>query len=196
MDLQNNDDLDRWLDGALPQYGEAEPRPGLEGRLLVNLKAEAERRRVSSPWLWIVAATSAAVLLTAVWLGIGHRGPRTPEIIANRSVSTNKSVGPAQEMSKFASERPRTTPEPTRTRRSTAGRVHTAVVAASVSEPRLNQFPSSHTLSREELLFVRYAQDFPREAILLAKEQRTFEEEIRLAEEELRNDSTVSDTER
>jgi hypothetical protein len=196
MNLQNKDHLDRWLDAALRQYGGVEPRAGLEGRVLANLKVEAEYHRVRNPWLWLLAATSAAVLLIAVWLGIVRRGSTVLETLANRSVSTDKSVGPAQEMSKSTSERPGTTPGPTSTRRSPPGRVHKAVVAANVSEPRLNQFPSPHALSQEELLFVRYAQDFPREAILLAKEQRNFEEEIRLAEEDARNRSPNSDQER
>ncbi len=196
MNLQNKDHLDRWLDAALRQYGGVEPRTGLEGRILASLKVEAEYHRVRNPWLWVLAASSVAVLLIAFWLGIGGHGSRIPETLANRSVSIDKIVGPAQEMSKSTSERPGTTPEPTRTGRSPTGRVHTAVVAASVSGPRLNQFPSPHTLSQEELLFVRYAQDFPREAILLAKEQRNFEEEIRRAEADARNRSPNSDQER
>lgn len=54
---------DRWLDEALAHYSAAEPRPGLENRILANLEAHvAERQR-----RWFYAfATAAAVLLFAV----------------------------------------------------------------------------------------------------------------------------------
>ena len=35
MEPKNNERIaDRWLDGALKQYGKAEPRAGVEGRVL------------------------------------------------------------------------------------------------------------------------------------------------------------------
>ena len=39
----NDQSAERWLDAALKQYGEAEPRPGLENRMLANLQAERAR---------------------------------------------------------------------------------------------------------------------------------------------------------
>ena len=36
--------VDAWIDASLNQYGEAEPRPGLEGRVWANVRAERRRR--------------------------------------------------------------------------------------------------------------------------------------------------------
>ena len=52
MEPENQERLvEQWLDIGLKRYGEAEPRPGLEGRILAGLRAPNKRdglRRLGS----------------------------------------------------------------------------------------------------------------------------------------------------
>lgn len=53
---------ERWLEDALAHYSAAEPRTGLEIRILANLQAQAAQRQRR----WIFGFAAAAVLLLAV----------------------------------------------------------------------------------------------------------------------------------
>ena len=189
MEPRNNDSLDQWLDSALRQYGNAEPGAGLEGRVLANL-AVPKRTHISNPSGWALATLSAAALVIFIWLGVGQRGLRGPEKIASRATSGD--AGDHRVM-------PLTPPpafEPPPRRPSKRIRDHALPTVAGVSGPRLNQFPSPRPLGQQELLFVRFAERFPEDAMLIAEEQRNFEEEIRRAEQDFRNSSPLSDKER
>jgi hypothetical protein len=56
----------------------------------------------------------------------------------------------------------------------------------------LDHFPSPRPLSREEVLLARYAQHFPKEAVLIAQQQDKFQQEIEQAEQEGKNGSSDS----
>ena len=58
--------IDEWLDRTLTQYGQAEPRPGLENRVLAAVRAERVRARPLR-WRWqpVLAALSAGLLIAA-----------------------------------------------------------------------------------------------------------------------------------
>lgn len=43
---------------------------------------------------------------------------------------------------------------------------------------KLDQFPSPQPLTEQERLLARYVQDYPQEAVILAREQAEFEKEI------------------
>ena len=43
MEPKDQENLHRWLERALVEYGNTEPRSGLEARVLANLSAERER---------------------------------------------------------------------------------------------------------------------------------------------------------
>ena len=60
---ENWDRLDRMLEAALAKYAAAEPRPGLEDRVLANLRAERTRMPVHAWWRWSVAAVLAVVIV-------------------------------------------------------------------------------------------------------------------------------------
>lgn len=74
--------LEAWLDAALKEHGSAEPRPGIEARVLQNLRSRAERR---ASWihrqgvLWLTAATAAIALLVLI-VFIRHEKPRAPDL--------------------------------------------------------------------------------------------------------------------
>jgi hypothetical protein len=67
-----HDELDQMLDDALAEYREAEPLAGLEDRVLMRVKSQAERAR-RPWWQWNAIAAAAAVLAIAAWIGIGGR---------------------------------------------------------------------------------------------------------------------------
>jgi hypothetical protein len=74
--------LDELLDSALSAYSAVEPGPGLETRILANLR-EAESREVSRPWrfkwMWAGAAVAAvAAILMFVLPRMGHRPYTAP----------------------------------------------------------------------------------------------------------------------
>jgi hypothetical protein len=71
--MQNDRELDDLIDEALPGYSLAEPRPGLEQRILACARAEQHQRKRFS-WPWLFAASAAACLLLLFFLS----GPNRP----------------------------------------------------------------------------------------------------------------------
>lgn len=60
-----SDELDRILDDALGSYGDREPRPGLERRVLARVAAARPGRRLG--WWWVAAgATACACIATGL----------------------------------------------------------------------------------------------------------------------------------
>lgn len=189
MEPSNNDNFDQWLDNALSQYGNAEPRAGLEGRVVATLAAKAGRARFSNPSRWALATLSVATLLVFIWLGVGQRGLRGPE-------KTSRTTFANTDDQRVMKLRPPNALQLPVTRLSRHKRDHALRKVVEVRSHRLEQFPSSRPLSQQELLFARYAERFPQDAMVVAQEQRNFEEETRRAEQNIRNSSPISDEER
>ncbi|HLY99790.1 MAG TPA: hypothetical protein VKT33_12085 [Candidatus Angelobacter sp.] len=76
-DHDTDREMNTLLDSLLAAYSSAEPRPGLENRIQVTLKAAARRRRI---W-WLTFASSAAVAAILV-LVVFVTGTRTAKRIA------------------------------------------------------------------------------------------------------------------
>jgi len=70
-------DMQRWLDAALRARVDAEPRAGLEERVLARLRSESERRRFS--W-WPVMSAVAAILTLAVTLALLRTSRPDPNV--------------------------------------------------------------------------------------------------------------------
>jgi len=189
MDVQDKNNLDRWLNTALEQYGSAEPRAGLECRILANLEANAAS--VNRRFHWAFSMAAAAALVLAGWLGVRvliTGSHHTAENTANQTSGVDRKTEPQMTSPKVSTMRARKRARPS------LGDVRPTV--AERGAPRLSQFPSPRPLSQEELLFVSYAQRFPEEAMLIAQEQEKFEKEIRQAEQQLQSSSSDSDQER
>jgi hypothetical protein len=74
--MNDHEKLDNLLDEALSAYREAEPRAGIESRVLQRLRTQPEQRR--GLWLrWGAVAASAAILATAIWLDWRSHNVRT-----------------------------------------------------------------------------------------------------------------------
>lgn len=176
MQIPDKHRLDLWLDEALPQHGQVEPRTGLEGRLIATLRSREERTRAIRRWVLILGSPVLAVLLIAVlW-----RGERV-NVNAPSLNAKNGTIAPVEQA--FVRKRQARLSETHDSRPGRAIERH-ASVHTHHSEPRLKHFPSPRSLSPEEVALARYAAHYPQEAALVAKEQQEFDEEIQKSEQQ------------
>ena len=156
----------QWLDAALKQYGEAEPRTGLEGQVLANLRVEKERLAEPRRWRLAFAAVAAIVVVGEVmFVGREHLG-------ANKEIATVQAPVIHPPQSSVTSDREpggtviaQASARPKPLRRRQPGRV------VEDSEPRLEQFPAPRPLSEQERMLARYVEERPQEAKLVAQSQ-------------------------
>jgi hypothetical protein len=152
--------LDELLDSVLSAYSAAEPGPGLESRILANLR-EAESRKTSRlpslKWMWTAAAVAAAVLLL-VLARVSHH----PASIPGDTAAHTQPPAPMQP------------PVRQRLRVSKNGAVHrpqrqAAIRVEDASLPvnqRPSVFPSPAPLSEQERLLLSYYARTPREELV------------------------------
>ena len=185
-------DIERWLDDALAQYAKAEPRVGLEGRVLARLAATREESRQRLRWwgAWAFSA-AAALALALLWLGRVERRlvPQAPvaRTAAPPQVGAPTSGGGRSNADAEAHAVVRHVPVIGRGESAHGGRGHdrpgghrqggqrpdrkeVGVVEADLG-PKLDQFPSPSPLTDQEKMLVRYVQDFPKKAELMARAQ-------------------------
>jgi len=164
------DEIDRELDAALTKYA-AEPRTGLEERVLANLRTERARVPARARWHWSLTAAATAIVIVALTLAL--RSGRTPHpVVANHpsSITPGPALSPAQIVS-----------NPRPARRVKPRRSHPLVATAGRAElgpPKLDQFPSPQPLNEQERALARYVSEFPQEATLIARAQEEYEKEI------------------
>jgi len=160
---------DQWLESALIQFGKAEPRVGLENRLLANLRAERAQAYLRRRWwraLGMVA--SLAAILVAVRVEERDR-ERKPESTAATS-TTNRAE--AREL-----VQPRPIPQivhPATTHPATEAVLRRPAHRptrdlAVASTPKLAQFPSPQPLSEQERILASYVAKYPEHAALVAQ---------------------------
>ena len=167
MEPREKERLDRWLDKALHEYGNAEPQLGLETRILAGLAAEKESFASRWGWRWVFAsAVTTVATMVALWLGFSTNKPSqsptklasNPTLVEQKADTANAQFGvkhkqltirtSAQQKTQqqFAKSEPATT-------------------------PKLSQFPSLRPLSTQEQLLVLYARKFPQQALEVAQAQ-------------------------
>ena len=170
----NHDEMDRALDAALTRYA-AEPRAGLEERVLANLRAQAERGAERAWWRWGVLAVVAAALLIAVGLS-GRLGNRTKPTthVAVAAPATD----PARTNVATNGEQREVRVRPGRAGRRAARNLTPDAIVVAAAQPKLDQFPSPQPLSEQERALARYVSQFPQEAALIARAQEEYEKEI------------------
>jgi hypothetical protein len=168
------DELDHELDVALARYAAAEPRTGLEERILANMRAERAQVADRAWWRWGLAAAAAVVVVAMAWR-LGK--PSHPVVVSHPSAATQILKEPA---TKVVANGRRSGPR--RLERGLAQKanaIHAHPPVAMVAEARLDRFPSPQPLSEQELALARYVSEFPEEATLIARTQAEFENEIR-----------------
>jgi len=193
-----DDNSERDLDAALARYAAVEPRAGLEQRVLANLRAErhrlAARGRRRWPALAALALTVSIAAVSATWLvrskalnsATGLGGAPREGVASDR--------GPAgagrNDVRKPGSESGRL-----QERAQSTGRAKGAVanhLAAHESPqteteaeaaPKLERFPAPEPLSEQEKLLVRFVEEDPQEAALVAEARA---EQLQREDEEMK----------
>jgi hypothetical protein len=163
--------VDRLLDGALTAQN-AEPREGLEERILANLRTQPERHPWRR-WLWAPALAAAAILIAA---GL-HLARRTP---APATPQVTRRQPPANVRRDAEAQRQVATVQPHHVPRSGSRRVPrpSPVLARAGKLPRQDVFPSPAPLTPEEQLLLALVRDNRPEAVNLAQAQQSERERV------------------
>jgi hypothetical protein len=157
----NNQAAERWLNAALKQYGEAEPRPGIETRILANLQAERVRLTLR-PWWWrpAAAAVTITVLIAGAWLL--RRGPDVISVpISNQPTAVTRNQEPSAPIAS-ANGLYATPQQPRRSRSKSLNEQPSSI-------PRLEQFPAPAPLNEQEEMLAQYVREHRREATMVAR---------------------------
>jgi hypothetical protein len=171
MDPMNENEIekkvDRWLDAALAHYSqadEAEPRLGLEARVLATLQAdrrEREQNRYPWPWRLMLAAGLAIVLVVVVARAPWRSVPgtlSTPSVKTAGGATTGRQLRPQPPVAAEMTSHPNPGVSVRRTR------AHFLVVSDTPA-PRLAQFPAPRPLSEQERLLVALMNNTPPEQL-------------------------------
>lgn len=160
--------VDGLLDSALARYAQAEPRPGLEGRLLARLRSEPASAAFS--WRWLPMAAAAAMVLAAVLYFAGSRESNRPQIATQPQPAVGTATIAQPESSQASAPLGK---GPSRATRPVARQASAQRAAAPPSSPRRGQFPTPAALSAQEQALVRFVnQSSPRELQVLADKKQ------------------------
>ena len=159
-DREKDRQVDEILDSLLADYSAVEPRPGLETRILANLR-EAEGREVSPGWWkvkWLWAGAVVAAIIVAAILIVGRRNLAPPD-------KTVVQIGqPAPKQPEVQRTSPATaTVVPRHHKTVIESRPQNATLARS---ERPQVFPTPTPLSEQERLLLRYYSGTPREEVI------------------------------
>jgi hypothetical protein len=175
MAEMKRDELDRVLDAALAKYAAAQPRQGLEERVLANLRAERTRVPYRAWWLWSVIALTAAIVIVAITF-TWRSGGRPHPLVADRlPIRTSVEQPGPRVAAKTGANNVHPQASSPAIRQATHRARHKVVEPGN---PKLDQFPSRQQLSEQELALARYVREFPQEATLIARAQEEYEKEI------------------
>jgi hypothetical protein len=161
-DQKKDKQMDELLDSLLAAYSSSEPRPGLETRILANLR-DAESREPRSAawnfkWLWAGMAVAAALIIIAVALiGGRHRIAAPPAV-----VQTQQPAPSQPEVQRGAPVRAANTAHPRVPR---SGEVRPVNSTLALNQ-RPQVFPTPTPLSEQEQLLLRYFAGTPREEVV------------------------------
>lgn len=178
-DQEKDKQIDKMLDSLLANYSSAEPRPGLETRILANLisatprdakSREAARGWWSFKWLWAGAAVAAAIIAGVLLLG-GHRKEKGP-VMVHELPGPAHPEPPQQKPPKIAPE------VATKQREHTSHRAVMMPAQNSGLKPGLRpaNFPTPSPLSEQERLMLAYLNNTPHQEVI-AQIQRTDQQE-------------------
>ncbi|MBV9301843.1 MAG: hypothetical protein JOY62_13770 [Acidobacteriaceae bacterium] len=155
------DELDQILARGLRSYADAEPRPGLEKRVINRVRETREIR--SLKWLrWAISVPVFASLLI-IAITFWPKRERTPEFHAS-STPVAKSVSAAPVIPKAAEaavRRPR---------------------SQRVLAPKREQFPTPVPLTEEERALLAFANGVPHAEEVMATQEKRMSEPLEIAE--------------
>jgi len=182
MEPHDSHHWDEWLNKAMQQFGESNPRPGIESRVLANVGAQ-RRAHMYQGWAWALTGV-AITIFSALFLWHGLERPdlhkHDDEPVARASqdsgIEQRTQVPPPISQNPTARVRKRLR----------------SVITEHGGGPRLEQFPSPRPLSPQELAALRYAGQYPQEAVLVAKEQEKFDDEVQQAQQQVETSFSIS----
>jgi hypothetical protein len=153
--------IDDMLDSLLANYSSAEPRPGLETRILANLREAAEKDSARGwwnlRWLW-AGVVAAAIIVAALLIGGRHRiEPPTHVVVETSQPVLQPEIQPHAPAvrNETVRIRPRKSLAPTRPQN-----------AALALNERPAVFPTPTPLSEQEKLLLSYVAGTPREEVV------------------------------
>jgi hypothetical protein len=154
--------LDEMLDALLATYSSAEPRPGLENRILATVQ-DATGKEGSATWwnfrwLWAGAVVAAVIIVAALLMG-GHRRVTQP----NNIVVDTPQPAPSQPAVEPSRPKAATDTRPRRLKPQLPSRRLDAGLAPG-HRPQI--FPTPTPLSEQERLLLRYFAATPREEVV------------------------------
>jgi hypothetical protein len=159
-DQEKDRQMDEMLDSMLANYSSAEPRPGLETRIMANLR-EAEKKAPQGSWnfKWIWAGMVTAVIIIAAVLISGRHRVAPP---TNVVVKTSPTV-PQPEIQPHAPIAPKETARIYWRKPRATKQQQNATLALS---QRPAVFPTPTPLSEQEKLLLSYLAGTPREELI------------------------------
>ena len=172
-DQEKDKQMDEMLDSLLAGYSSAEPRPGLETRIMANLR-DAESREGSRgwwgfKWVWAGVALAAAIVAGVILMG-GHRKEKAPVVV-------HELPAPARPQPQQPQQKPpERAPQMAIKRREHSS--HRVAMMASAQNSGLNpelrpaNFPTPFPLSEQERLMLAYLNNTPHQEVI-AQVQRT-----------------------
>jgi hypothetical protein len=160
-DQEKDRQVDEMLDSMLANYSSAEPRPGLETRILANLR-EAEKKAPQGWWnfKWIWAGVVAAAIIMAAVLVSGRHRTAPP---TNTVVETSQPA-PQPEIQTHAPIARQKTARIHRRKPSAVPTVQQNAALALNKRPAI--FPTPTPLSEQEKLLLSYVAGTPREEVI------------------------------
>ena len=166
--MNDKDQFDSILDEALSEYREAEPLAGMEDRVLQRLRLQPEVRRISW-WKWAAVAACAALVLVALWIGVGsnwfRNSPQNQEAVRQHEGPTPGTTPAAEKTNanqqhphrEIASRDAGTLGKGTQAAHYSPSEHVARIETASSNGPRAAQFPSPTPLTAEEHVLLALA---------------------------------------
>ena len=170
-DQEKDKQIDKMLDSLLAGYSSAEPRPGLETRILANLR-DAEGREASRgwwgfKWLWAAAALSAVIVAGVLIGGKRHVAPPSHTVAQTAQPVVQQPVfqQPSVQQPAVQSSVPAVVGQERviRRQKTLAPLPQNAMLALS-HRPAI--FPTPMPLSEQERLLLSYYSHTPREEVI------------------------------
>lgn len=154
--------IDDMLDSLLASYSSAEPRPGMETRILANLR-EAEKKAPQGwwnfKWTWVGLVT-AAIIVTAMLISGRHQVAPSTNVI----VKTSERGPQPEEIQPHAPIVRRETAKIHRHKPSTVRAVRQDAALALSQRPA--NFPTPVPLSEQERMMFTYLENTPHEIVI------------------------------
>lgn len=166
-DQEKDKQIDEMLDSLLASYSSAEPRPGLETRILANLR-DAEGKQAARgwwgfKWLWAGAVLAAVIVAGVLIRGKRHVAPPPHTVV--QSVQPAVQLPVVQQRAVQSSVPAAAGSERAIHRRKTLAPVRQQNATLALSQ-RPAVFPTPTPLSEQERLLLQYYSGTPREEVI------------------------------